>query len=176
MPLNWDQLKLKDPKFDDRQIFLKTLGGYVVKDIIQNIEDEIRPDGTPQKQNTQEYSDMKYRRKGYRTPLWGVEGAAINLAWGQRRQKKGRVSLGKSSGIVSPYLANPNRRAWLVDFVPPDTAIIHLNKKREEIGIKVQEMGYWFMGLSDKVKKRIQKSARQYVKLKLRQMQNLGYD
>jgi hypothetical protein len=96
---------------------------------------EEQPDGSAQKQNSQEYGDTKQRRKGYRTPLWGMEGAALNVKWGQRQQKKGKTKLGTSSGIVSPYLARPKASspygsAWRIDFEPPDTVVVQLNSKR----------------------------------------------
>ena len=156
MPLDWDKLSIKIPKFDDRQTFLKTCGGYVVKEIIAMIDREEQPDGSPQKQNSDYTRLEKQLIKGYTTPLKGAHPESPYLA-----KKIGR----------SPYGA-----AWLIDFHPPDTVVIHLNSLREKIGIKVQQMGYWFMGITNRAKYQIVKAADQYTKGKLRQMKQYGYD
>ncbi|MDD5547148.1 MAG: hypothetical protein PHO67_08360 [Candidatus Omnitrophica bacterium] len=151
MPLDWDKLSIKIPKFDDRQTFLKTCGGYVVKEIIAMIDREEQPDGSPQKQNSDYTRLEKQIIKGYTTPLKGAH-------------------------FESPYLARRSMAAWLRTFHPPDTVVIELNAKRKQIGIKLQQMGYWFMGITRKAKKQIVQAADRYVKLKTRQMKQYGYD
>ncbi len=151
MPLDWDKLSIKNPRFDDRQTFLKTLGGYVVKEIIAMIDREEQPDGSPQKQNSAYTRLEKQILRGYQTPLKGAR-------------------------PESPYLARKSQVAWLKTFHPPDTLIIELNSKRRQIGIKLQEMGYWFMGITRQASNQIAKAAHQYAKKKWREMRGLGYD
>jgi hypothetical protein len=171
MPKSWDSLTIKVPRFDDAGLFLTACGKIVVDEIIKNIGNELRPDGSPQKQNSANYRDAKKRLKSYTTPLWGISGGAVKLSGGkQRAARSNRGVRGQTSGIVSPYLARPGGVAWLRDFIPPDKVLIHLNEKREEIGRKLTEMGYWFVGITRSAESQIAKRTVQYFRQKIRQM------
>ncbi len=169
MPKDFSKLEIGIPKFDDREQFLKTLGTIVVDGIVAMIEREEQPDGSPQKQNSPRYAEAKRRLKGYTTPLWGIEGGAVKLAGGKERASKSKKGIrGKTSGIVSPYLAR--RSTFLRDFHSPDKLIIHLNSKRAEIGVKLQKAGYWFMGITSRAEYWVKDRTYKYLRNHLRKM------
>jgi len=168
MPKDLTKLDIQIPDFGDSSVLLKALGKIVVDEIITMIAREEQPDGSPQKRNSPGYEDAKARMKGYRTPLWGIEGAAVKLAGGKARAKGG--IRGKSSGIVSPYLGRPGGPAFLRTFIPPASIKIHLNNKREEIGKELQRRGYLFMGITEEAQRKIGEKTVIYFKTKIRQL------
>jgi hypothetical protein len=143
MPKDFNQLTISLPDFGDKEQFLKTLGTIVVDEIVAMIEREEQPDGSPQKQNSPGYQIAKAARKGYTTPLKGIS-------------------------QESPYLA---RRATFVKaFEAPDRVVIYLNSKRAEIGMKLTDMGYWFMGITKQAEYNIKDRTYKYFQNKMRQM------
>jgi hypothetical protein len=145
MPKDFSRLEIPMPDFGDREVFLKTLGTIVADEIVAMIDREEQPDGSPQKQNNPKYAEAKKHYKGYSTPLKGIS-------------------------KESPYLAR--RATFLRTFQAPDTLIIHLNRKREAIGMKLTDMGYWFMGITKQAEVLIRQRADRYFKNKIKKMAN----
>jgi hypothetical protein len=150
MPKDFSRLEIPMPDFGDREVFLKTLGTIVVDEIVAMIDREEQPDGSPQKQNNPKYAEAKRLVKGYTTPLKGISKA-------------------------SPYLA---RRATFLRTIRTGTGtanaelVIHLNAKRSEIGVKLTDMGYWFMGITKQAEVLIRQRADRYFKNKIKKMAN----
>lgn len=160
MPKDFSQLSISMPDFGDAEKFLKSLGLVVVDGIIDMIDDELRPDGTAQKQNSPAYREMKRIKKGYTKPLWGIE----NPEDGKKAKD-------------SPYMARRSRIGFLRTFLPPDRLVIHLNnvmrmsgKTMAEVGIELTKKGYWFMGITAGAELGIRKRAEQYFQGKVRKM------
>lgn len=143
MPRDFSKLEISMPRFDDREAFLKTLGTIVSDEIVAMIGREEQPDGSPQKQNSPAYATRKKLTKGYTTPLKGIT-------------------------PESPYLAR--RSTFKKDFMPPDSLLIHLNTKRAEIGRKLTDRGYWFMGITREAERKIKERATRYFRFKIKQM------
>jgi hypothetical protein len=143
MPKDFSRLTIGMPDFGDREQFLKTLGTIVADEIVAMIGREEQPDGSPQKQNSPGYQVAKKMRKGYTTPLKGMS-------------------------QESPYLAR--RSTFLRTFQAPDKLLIHLNQKRAAIGVKVTDMGYWFVGITRQAEIGIRQRAERYFKNKILQM------
>lgn len=131
------------PDFGDREQFLKTLGTVIADEIVAMIGREEQPDGSPQKQNSPKYQDAKRLVKGYTTPLKGIK-------------------------HESPYLAR--RTTFLKTYQAPDKLLIHLNRKRAEIGVKLTDKGYWFMGITRQAEIGIRQRAERYFKNKIRKI------
>lgn len=146
MPKDFSKLTISMPRFDDREQFLKTLGTIVVDEIVAMIDREEQPDGSPQKQNSADYAARKNLTKGYTTPLKGIKDE-------------------------SPYLAR--RSTFKRDYMPPDSLLIHLNTKREEIGRKLTDRGYWFMGITIQAERKIRERALRYFRFKINQMKEI---
>jgi hypothetical protein len=151
MPKDFSRLTIGMPDFGDREQFLKTLGTIVADEIVAMIDREEKPDGSPQKQNSPAYADAKRKYKGYTTPLKGIS-------------------------KISPYLA---RRATFKREIfntfgahgGTDIALeIRLNQKRAEIGKKLTDKGYWFMGITRQAELGIRQRADRYFKNKIRQL------
>jgi len=143
MPKDFNKLTIAMPDFGDREQFLKTLGTVIVDEIVNMIDREEKPDGTPQRRNSPKYADAKRRLKGYTTPLKGISS-------------------------YSPYLAR--RATFLRTYFAPDKLVIHLNRKREDIGIKLTDMGYWFMGITSQAELGVRERMRRYFKNKVLKM------
>ena len=163
MPIDFSKLTIPMPDFGDKNVLLMDLGQVIVKNIIYNIANRLRPDGSPQRENSREYREEKQKIKGYTTPLWGIE-------------KKGK---GKGSGRTreSPYLARPSGASFIRQFIPPDTLSIHLSdvvrdsgKTMKEIGFELTKKGYWFMGISQKARDLMRVRLENYFKEKIREM------
>ncbi|MDD5391085.1 MAG: hypothetical protein PHD37_17240 [Gallionellaceae bacterium] len=145
MRKNWSEMRIGIPTFRDADVFLKVCGLTIVKEIVKSIDNELRPDGTPQKQNAPSTRLEKQILKGYQTPLKGAH-------------------------PESPYIARHTYVAWLRDFLPPNKLLIHLNAKRAAIGKKVTKMGYWFVGITKGAERQIAQTTWQYLQKKLKDM------
>jgi hypothetical protein len=143
MVKDFRSINIPMPDFGDASTFMKTLGTIVVKEIVAMIDREEQPDGSPQKQNSPEYAKRKQMIKGYSTPLKGLN-------------------------PESPYLARES--TFVKDFIPPGMLVIHLNQKRADIGVRLTDNGYWFMGITDGARDGIRERARRYFNLKMKQM------
>lgn len=146
MPRDFSKLSISMPRFDDREQFLKRLGTIIVDEIVEMIDREEQPDGSPQKQNSADYAARKQMARGYTTPLKGIT-------------------------AESPYLAR--RSTFKKDFIPPDAVLIHLNTKRAAIGRKLTDRGYWFMGITERAERKVKESATRYWKNKINQMKEI---
>ena len=153
MPKEWSKLQEAFKKLDlsDCNRVLMDMGHAVILEIHNMVERQEQPDGSPQKQNTQEYAEAKQRLKGYKTPLKGV-------------------------ASESPYLSRKTGVAWIRQFIHPSTLHIYLNTKRWYVGYYLQQKGYWFMGITDAAYRRIKQLATNYLRIKLRKALGLGYD
>lgn len=149
MPKSWDRLDLAVPKFNDVDQFLLACGKSVVDEIITNINREQRPDGTPQKQNSENYRRAKQRVMGYTTPVKGVKTHGTDR---------------------SPYIARRSQVAWERIWMPPDKVLIKLNRFREEVARKLTDKGYWFVGITRKAEQLIADRTWKYLNNKFARM------
>jgi len=151
MPKDFSQLKINVPDFNDAEQFLKVCGTRVVDEIVAMIGREEQPDGGPQKQNAPGYRDAKRRIKGYTTPLKGISRESPYMA---RRATFVRemINLFSEGGGHSRAL------------------LIRLNNKRSEIGRKLTDRGYWFIGITKQAERNVMRLADQYFRAKVRQM------
>lgn len=118
------------------------LGKLVIDGIIRNIEAELKPDGSPQKQNNYEYMLAKLAYKQYIQPVKGISKA-------------------------SPVIADPSHRAWARIFLEPNTLHIQLKPMRFEIGRKLHQKGYIFIGITKWAEEEIKKRTDRYFKRKM---------
>jgi hypothetical protein len=131
MPKDFKNLQIPVPDLTEVGPLLKGLATIVIYEIKDMIEREEQPDGSPQKQNSPGYQIRKAAVKGYTTPLKGIS-------------------------AESPYLARASSQApFKKELQGDDTIVIYLNSKRSEAGVRLQEKGYWFMGITDRALKMI---------------------
>ncbi len=138
MPGHWEGNSPKgEPDFSGLDEVLRDCGRMVVDDIVERIDGERRPDGSPQKQNSEGYLLRKIAAKGYTTPLKGIE-------------KK------------SPVLAK--KSTYKVDVIEDDEVMISIKPVRSAVAVYLHDMGYIFFGVSKEALDRIGLRIYGYVK------------
>jgi hypothetical protein len=139
----WDNFSIKPPDFKTFPQLLKACATIVIDGIRDDILFEIKPDGSPQKQNSPDYADRKWDAKGYTTPLMGMK-------------------------PESPYLAT--RKAWKHEMIDELTVAITLGSKRAKVRQPLEDKGYEFFDFPKGIMPKVWKRIDQWCKNEIRKM------
>ena len=143
MSINWNDLGFNLPDFSKVPALLKACATIVIDGIRDCIENETKPDGSPQKQNSVNYAALKAHVKGYTTPLKGISDE-------------------------SPYLAT--RKPWLHEMVDDYTVAIRLRPKRAKIVAILEAKQYYIFDFPKGIMPKVYKRMDQWFKNEIRKM------